>query len=360
MNVYQIEVRDTLVLRDNRPMVTGAGRATTMELPWPSTLAGVVRTRVGSDAHGRFVATDLDALKRIGVQGPWLVETATAQPFFPAPRDGVWFHHDGATRVHRLTPRVTAALRSDDDLLAVGLDDAPSGKASSGPRYWSWRAIERWLFGDGRAPDPTSTDVLHGLPEEERTHVALGEDRTYEDGQLFTTMQRRFVVEEVGIAREFAIGFGVSEGQRLEGGLAAVGGERRVAWIAPTRVALPTLPAFEARLASAKRWKVTLLTPAIFDGGALPASRTLAGLPIVAAVVPRPEVLSGWDFAARRGDKWGAPKPTRRAVPAGSVYWLDATGADVRRVAEMLWFQCVSSQPQDRLDGFGLAVVSVA
>jgi CRISPR-associated protein Cmr3 len=76
---------------------------------------------------------------------------------------------------------------------------------------------------------------------------------------------------------------------------------------------------------------------------------------LVAACVPRPETISGWDFAKRQ------PKRTRRVVRAGSVYWLDLEGGPDDRVrwAEEVMMSNVSDAPQDRRDGFGLAAVGV-
>ncbi len=78
---------------------------------------------------------------------------------------------------------------------------------------------------------------------------------------------------------------------------------------------------------------------------------------MVAAVVGRPLAVSGWDL------KGGKPKPSRRAVPAGSVYFLrfpEGWGeGEVRAWAERAWFQNLSDGEQDRRDGFGLAVLGV-
>lgn len=363
MRLYQVSVRDTLVLRDNRPMTTGAGRAWSMDIPWPSTVAGLARTRLGSDANGVFrktSASELDALRAVAVAGPWLVEESTKRLFFPAPRDAVWFRDPMADGIvpRRLVPcpRERGVLYDDDGESALDLasfaEALPSrAKPATGPRFWSWDALARWNSG-GAAPHPGGREVLLGLTEEERTHVALESDRAYKDGQLFTTVQRRFVVEDNAGWRSFAVGFGVEDPRVLAAGLAAFGGERRVATLSAYDGALP---AFDpAPFAAAARLKVTLLTPAIFTEGAVPASLPAGdqGARVVAAIVPRPEVVSGWDFAKRK------PKPTRRVVSAGSVFWLDTTGRDPIELARNLWLRPVSSEHQDRNDGYGLAVVS--
>jgi CRISPR-associated protein Cmr3 len=72
-----------------------------------------------------------------------------------------------------------------------------------------------------------------------------------------------------------------------------------------------------------------------------------------AAITPRPEVVSGWDMAQKR------PKPTRRLVPAGGVYFvrLDGDEASINRWLDATWWQCVSDDEQARRDGFGLCVI---
>ncbi|MGO7309814.1 type III-B CRISPR module-associated Cmr3 family protein, partial [Rhizobium ruizarguesonis] len=67
--------------------------------------------------------------------------------------------------------------------------------------------------------------------------------------------------------------------------------------------------------------------------------------------------VSGWDLKA------GRPKPTRRAVPAGSVYFLrlpqEWGEAEVREWITGIWFQNLSDREQDRKDGYGLAALGV-
>jgi CRISPR-associated protein Cmr3 len=67
--------------------------------------------------------------------------------------------------------------------------------------------------------------------------------------------------------------------------------------------------------------------------------------------------VSGWSFEKEtRG-----PKHSRRAAPAGSVYWLDLhDGVRAEDLVREVWMNCVSDDEQDRLDGFGVAVVGVA
>ncbi|PIV26970.1 MAG: CRISPR-associated protein Cmr3, partial [Anaerolineae bacterium CG03_land_8_20_14_0_80_58_20] len=76
---------------------------------------------------------------------------------------------------------------------------------------------------------------------------------------------------------------------------------------------------------------------------------------IIAAALSRYQTISGWDYAKENG---GAPKPTRRLVPAGSVYFLNLKGvADIEAFVNAVWLQAISDDDQSRLDGFGLALL---
>ncbi|TEB09037.1 type III-B CRISPR module-associated protein Cmr3 [Pelotomaculum propionicicum] len=97
MKVWVIEPRDPLIARDGRPFgpVPGA-RAFSLAFPFPSTIAGAVRTRDGLDASGRFQKTEIARLKQIKVRGPLLVELNAGTGdidkwLVPAPADALFF-----------------------------------------------------------------------------------------------------------------------------------------------------------------------------------------------------------------------------------------------------------------------------
>jgi CRISPR-associated protein Cmr3 len=351
MNAYRASVRDSLVLRDNRPMVTGAGKAPSMDVPWPSTTAGLVRTRLGTDATGKFTG-DPENLLQVRVSGPWLVRERDGMRFFPAPRDAVWFRDaEGKTFVRRLVPQAKREgfLYSGELPEVVGFREGEETRAKpfEGARFWSAAAIQEWN-GRGEAPAWDSRDILVGLQEEVRTHVALSNERTAREGQLFSTGHRRFVAQhnKNGALETFAIGFDTDR-RALAAGAAPMGGERRMVSISQESMPFSdlTLPPLNGGPV-----RITLLTPAIFAEGAIP--KVIGGARVVAAIVPRPEVISGWDFAKN------GPKPTRRVVSAGSVFWVKSDDAEA--LAKKLWLKPVSSLEQDCRDGFGLAIVGPA
>ena len=60
-------------------------------------------------------------------------------------------------------------------------------------------------------------------------------------------------------------------------------------------------------------------TPAIFSSGWHPNFDASSGLKMVSAAVGLPDVVAGWDIARRQ------PRPPRRCVTAGAVYFLQVT-----------------------------------
>jgi CRISPR-associated protein Cmr3 len=418
MSLWMIEPRDPLIARDGRPATSGRFR--TLGFPFPSTLAGAVRTRLAS-GDGPFsleTEDELAALRRIEVAGPLLAELdedgGTLDWLAPAPRDvHIVPGADRAATLVPLRPRPMAGLCDSLDglgLLPVGLgppsgglseasaateerregEPPPQGwtKPAPAPAFWPWSRLEGWLtapavqrFDDLRA--------LGGLPDlliERRTHLAIQPggppQRVGIDGMLFETAGLRFLYadEDAPRAERFAprrlalsvrCAGGTVAGRplALKEQLAPLGGERRLARWRRSPTEWPALPAaIGDAIVATGRARLMLLTPAFFNTGALPAWNGIPwpGLENVtatvrAACVPRPQVVSGWDLAAgnRPGKALGRAKPTRRLAAAGSVYFLELRGdpTDLQRWCDQVWLATVSDDEPSRRDGFGLAVL---
>lgn len=384
MTVWVVTPRDPLVVRDGRPN-QGRSESATIPFPAPSTVAGVVRTRLGSDGDNRFVAHgDLDALKRVTLRGPLLTAPEDRALFVPAPRDALILKPDAGHELRALRPldRPEGALFDEDAperLVGVAPDEVIDGKVPADlPAWWRWEALADWLGaprrGHGAEVEALLRGGLRALPREQRVHVKLGPEGVAEESMLFETAGLRFVdpggdSPTLAAQRPLALLVAVdAPAERpLRAGLGPFAGERRIVRWERSEVTLPPLlPVVRARLAEANekvRVRVVLLTPAWFAAGHRPSlaadtplgSRDGVTVTLAAALVPRPETLSGWDLAA------DGPKATRRFVPAGSVLWLDLAGSGEARAkwAEGVWMQNVSDDDQARRDGFGLAVLGV-
>ncbi len=216
-----------------------------------------------------------------------------------------------------------------------------------------------------------------GLPREYRTHVKINPDTsTAEESMLFETEGLVFLhnpseEKKLSAARELGLLARVeAEGLPLDAltGFHPLGGERRLAaWVLGSKeIAIPKPPErLIQTIQRTKRARLILATPAHLDSNPpyLPPMEpshvfTLADLRVklVAAAVGRPVTVSGWDLLEE------SPKPSRRLVPAGSVYFIELQGDPgmeaIKEWVEALWLRPLPLQPQeDQHDGFGLTVL---
>lgn len=364
MTLWLIEPHDPLLTRDNRPFDSEGGNfAHSLPIPNPGTLAGAWRTRAGRRGDGNFDSSRVEELKQVGVRGPLLAafEADGGLRFgVPAPGDATLFDKDGKVMCRRLAPlRVEAAVTDlPDPLQPVGLPGTePPGKPwKQAPAYWNWDAFERWLQNPADGPWRPD-DAFTGPAAEARTHVGIQATGTAQEGALFGTRGMRYLRHTASGFERLALSVWVENDHAFPPGLASVGGERRLASWTPAAAAWPEPPAeLVAAIAAEGRCRLFLLTPAFFAAGHLPdVGLNHEGLipRVVGAVNGRPLVISGWDYATNQA------KPTRRAVPAGAVYFLELPGdaAQRERWVRRVWFQCVSDAPQDNLDGYGLAAL---
>ena len=219
--------------------------------------------------------------------------------------------------------------------------------------YWLTQAgWAKYLKGETPAADDlVDSSALWSL--DHRVGVGLeATTRRAADGRLFTVqavapIERHHPISKDEERRPVQAGYDVGFWVEVKGatpptsGMVRLGGDGRAAAIQAVDFA-PPHPDYE-RIVQDRRCRLVLTTPGFFglpphDGsesggegwlptGARPEEKRedgairfeLAGVAgwILAAAVPRAEVVSGWDLA-----NW-QPKPALRAAPTGSVWWLE-------------------------------------
>jgi len=373
MSAWLIVPRDPLIFRDGKPFTGTPGeRAKTIGFPYPSTIAGAVRTRSGTDPQKGFDEGKINNLLSRSIRGPFLVELnqngSLQKRFFPAPADALIVKDDNAQiRRHALTPiKLPRDAQTDltKTLTLVGQGQHVNEKAhDKAPRFWAWEAIEKWLIqANDDSPDIKSLG-LEDLPREHRVHVSIKrESQTSEEGALFQTSGMEFVNASDGMNGAHTLAIALETDADLTAGVDTLGGERRIVnWqgIADFPLECPV----REQIIRDRHCRLILATPAHFKNGYLPdylASDLKAK--VEAAALSRYQTISGWDYAAVSADgkSKGAPKPTRRLVPAGSVYFLDLTNvSNIDRYIDEVWLQAISDDAQSRRDGFGIALLGV-
>jgi CRISPR-associated protein Cmr3 len=398
MTIWIIEPRDPLIVRDGRPFGPDPGaRATSLPFPFPSTTTGGVRTRAGLDkgifdiVNEKDKQEQLKSLKQLAVRGPLLVQLThdgndidADNWLVPAPRDALLFPPKLAplgTRIALIQQLVPLQLpeggQTDfrhEGLLLVGQPGSHYDQRKpleDAPRFWFWKTFLDWLLNPAtynRKEIGLYQIGLHGPFSEQRMHVSIDADKEVaRDGMLFQTSGLEFTSpgedeHRLKDARRLALAVAVDEHQQfqLSPGCTSFGGERRIITWRKSHKGLPCCsPELEQAIITNKACRVFLLTPACFEQGYLPtqfrkdAEQHGITASLKAIAIQRPQVASGWDLDLRK------PKSSRRLAPAGTVFFLALEGNDdaIRTWIRSTWMRCISDDPQDCMDGFGLAVL---
>ncbi|ADG06082.1 type III-B CRISPR module-associated Cmr3 family protein [Kyrpidia tusciae] len=383
----QIWPRDPLVVRDARPFgPEGGNRMVCLDWPYPSVLAGFLRTWVGKhvvDSPGiePFTPTRVQWLKSLTIGGPY--PCVGEKLYFPAPLDVVLFRDDDsrslqgiALRPHEMGEGEGCDLPHPALLPVVVTEDL---KPAKGPAFWSRERMMAWLMDDHRsnvaipAEEGTSNitefqlsapEYLYPLKRDVRVHVHIDPlTGRAGDEQLFSTSGLAFP-HGVGIVT-WVEGLEESSWPSVGAVLAPLGGERRLSFLQTTSP-LSWFPDDELSIAldGADGVRMVLATPGLFRYGWLPGwidPDTLQGTPpgmnglrlqLRSACVGRWKPLSGWSI--EKGHY--GPKPIRRIVPAGSVYFFEVLAGNPGAYIKDAWLRSVADEEQDRRDGFANAL----
>ena len=372
-----IEPLDVLLLRGNQSFGDPGSYGDAVMPPWPSVVAGALRSRVLVDGGADLAAFAQGKLEHPALGTParpgpftlralhvarWRKEEGKEKRFellMPPPADLVIHEENGQAQAQLLAPtKLPPALASSNPLPQLPvLAQNERGKPASG---W-WLTQEGWQkYLRGQAPEPADLVPTKDLWQfDERVGVGLSADtRSAADGRLFTT---RAVAMKKNVGFAVAVFTVPDATEPLAGGLLRLGGDGRAARISPVSIHWPE-PDWNA-LCEQRRCRLVLTAPGLFTQGWLPNGFTpeaggwrfeLHGVQgrLQAASVARSETVSGWDLA-----RW-QPKTAQHVAPTGSVYWLDELQAtpDALRalVAQGLWHTPCEDETR-RAEGFNRA-----
>ena len=393
-----IEPLDVLFLRGNKLFGDPGSFGEALIPPWPSVVAGAIRSRMLADAHLDWnparKGQPVDAHPQLGT--PDAPGSFAITAFHLARR-----HVDGRVEA-LLQPPADLVIVEDDQgkpsvraLAPTALPHAAGGLQCSAPfallpvlaererrkpasGYWLAEAGWRQYLA-GRAPEPAQlvkSSALWAIDPRIGVGLDAASGRA-SDGRLFSVqaiaMKKRGEHIDIdsqsgkAVPAGYDVGFlaSVAGAEPPTDGLLRLGGDGRAAAIYRTADCHLPEPDYGA-IAAARRCRLVLATPGIFEDGWLPTgiiqadgefSLDLHGVKgrLVCAAVPRAEVISGWDLA-----RW-QPKPALRAVAAGAVYWLDqldTTPEALRKLAETgLWREPCQDAAR-RAEGFNRIAIA--
>ena len=314
-----IEPMDVWLFRDGRPFSAGSDhRAQSLFPPYPSVMQGVIRSHhlviqgidlLDQQAIEGAVGTATD-YRDLRLRGPFIArrENDHIIRYFPAPADAV--QRDG--QLYPLAPqdkKSTGILTSAPTKLLLWDNKEPVKRKEE-----QWLSEAELLNYLGGKP-ATFTPAKELFQREGRFGIGLDDatrtTRQEEGGGLLYEVEFIRPCENVGLEIEVK---GIKSWPTT--GVMRMGGEGRAGRIEPSDA--PAWPALPHPLPSC--FKVYFATPTYFTDGWRPENwgRFFQGqVSLVAAAVGRYQSIGGFDWA--KNDH----KPSRRYVPAGSVYFFE-------------------------------------
>jgi CRISPR type III-B/RAMP module-associated protein Cmr3 len=369
--------------------------------------------------EGEFGAV-LGTVKRVGtlsIRGPFLGATehvtGAGEMFLPSPADVIAVREEGAWTSAYLRPSLAggigngptglvplAAAQRRDGTWIPADDDKEIGY-EPGDRFL--KTVDRNLENYLTSQTPPTSEI-EAFRSERHIGLERGGDFKAVEGMLYGVefvrpgFRDKRADKEDDRSKSFHYVVEIDIGDRFfpAESVFTLGGERRPFRIAELDGVSPLDDAsiresVERHLINSIsdgvcRFRLYLLTPALFrrtraaqeigplcaDGtfdaeGWLPDFLNLSDLQgtkenvsctLKAAAVTRAFPVSGWNMDKKR------PRDGWLAVPAGAVYFLEASaldGADgatlVRRILDRFWLQSICNEPEDKSMGFGCVLV---
>lgn len=167
-------------------------------------------------------------------------------------------------------------------------------------------------------------------------HAISEDSKTHEESFLYSAPHLRFTDEvDYGLSKYIKSGFtlvaeGIDECD-FEEKTISLGGERRKATITfDKNILIPEMPEILEKIKANKRFFIYFVTPSIFKNGwCIDIPLEFDGAKLVGAAVSKPLYTSGWINSE------GKPRPIKKVVPSGSVYFFEAYSWDDEKFEEI-------------------------
>lgn len=328
MRTLFIEPQDVWLFRDGRPFDAGsAHRAESMFPPSPIVLQGAIRShqlvlkkvdltnpRQIRDTVGEPLTYDKPLnLNGLKLSGPFLARRKkddSIERLYPLPAD-VYQRKGGGFKPASLLSRDPKRVSGTSSLLLLPGSDA--GKPGDSPRWLTEEDLKKYFAGE--AFEGIRADELY--EKENRFGIGRNEQWVVKQGMLY---EAEFVRLRQGVG--LVVEMDGYDDSGWQSGLMQLGGESRAAhyeMVAP--VPMPSQPA-----ALPPYFKIYFITPACFGNGVEPKIKSwkdfFGGEVKLGTVAVRGyETLGGFDWA-KDSNSHEAHRPSRRYVPAGSVYYF--------------------------------------
>ncbi|NMG83440.1 MAG: type III-B CRISPR module-associated protein Cmr3 [Methanosarcinales archaeon] len=334
-----IEPMDTLFFRDHRPFTAGEDTFAEFTFPSPLTFFGAVGSAVLDSTGGaeldKFVRGNYEHPKlgkydanlkdtRMKLKGPFLHKEN--EIFFPPPAN-LWIVRGNNSIPHTSLPNSETdpkwkSKENHQHLMPLKVPEEEQMEPLN--EYISIKYLTQYLSNNLPPTITVKSEEEFFVREDRYGHVLSNDSLTVKEGYLYTTTHLRFkdkLEHKTHIKTGFTlIAEGIDETD-IPDKTIALGGERRRAMVSISRKDdfIPNQPEVLKKIQSTKKFFIYLATPAIFrNGWYRDFSLEFDGAVMVGAAVNKPLYISGWESYI------GKPRPIKKAVPAGSVYFFKA------------------------------------
>lgn len=370
MKLY-IEPNDVLMFRDGRPFAGGDDHfARGVFPPSPGTIYGALRSHILSHhwpEYNKFASVHEEMPEKLqkeigtpnGLGSLTLCQLTLAkrngdsvEQYFPIPRDIAKGKGCDDGKLYLLSPKEMSGITTITDLpaslnnmwyLSEKTMEAVSGFVSSKEmgEYLLGKSPLSWIKSD----ELFKTEERTGIQKSRKT-------RSVETGRLYSVEYFR-MAENTGFAVE------VSNTELLsKSGILRLGGDNRSAHYMETSWNEIAKGQIKKKVSEGRRFKLVLITPAIFENGWLPEGMnkgTMQGeingiaVKMIAACIGKPVGIGGYDLVKNR------PKTMKKAVPAGSVYYFELQESSIDDLFERVWHKSISDEKSQ--EGFGITLI---
>ena len=402
MRQIQIDPCDVLFFRDCKPFAGGeqsvaAVRFPPLPLPFVGALRSVMLESLGRDTgkNKDKLLDDPEITALVGkpddpsplsFSGPFLVRETDGeqQLFLPCPSDVLQVKYkindQERTKYTKLVPEKKPLLPgvcvNEPNMVLRAGEMEGKAEASQGLML-NIHTFTSYLLGemDDNEDDGIISSADY-FQKEQRTGIALEPGRrTTQQGMLYSA---DFVRLKPGYSLLMKVDSSADLDFLPDQGSLRLGGEGKHAFYK----SLPDKDFFsdiesvreeiEDKICESQKFKLCLLSPAIFQNGWIPDNVDPHDLSLSinhqqfrlkGAAVPKPMNIGGWDLKNKR------PRPLFRAAPAGSVYFFEADNEvseeTAKAVMNSFFLKCAMKESNDsrwlpplyRASGFGLSVV---
>ncbi|NPV10611.1 MAG: type III-B CRISPR module-associated protein Cmr3 [Ignavibacteria bacterium] len=354
---YKIIPNDTLFFRDGKPFTMGADTwADTLFPPYPSTLYGAIRSWLifekGNlkDFNNGKLKAELGTHSEkgtLGIKGPFLIKD---ELYFPTPKDFV-YPKSNETYLYKLSLIKRPEFVISDYRLE---------------KLFVWQRNELVDDANYFVSSVYFKDYLTNCSKIkfiEKSQLFSSENKTgiARERLLLTTKKSHlYRIPMVRLQKDVSLVLKIEGVVDLpESGVIQLGGEGKSAKIELLQEdILGDLLNINLQN-NGKIFKIYFATPTIFEKGWLPKwidTDTLKGnyngiqLKLISACIGNHKFIGGWDV------KFNKPKPMRKSVPAGSVYYFEILDdSDQEKIKQAFHFKNISDINSD--EGFGLTFV---